>query len=1057
MLLFLEYYIKLYILKILRQKIIKILVSSRARSLAMVLKKRSANYINRLRWYVGVAIVLFSSVVHSSQSSNPTLKLDPGGHMALISAITFTPDGRQLVSAGDDKVIRIWDVAQGRTIRTLRGETGLGDHGKIYAMALSPDGRWLAASGYMATFNGENKEDVAAIRLYDFASGEIVGRLKGHQNVVVALAFSSDGKHLVSTDQNGIAILWNVDQQSAIHTLEGHQAGIYSVAFTADGDLRLWQVADGALLHRLSGHEGPVLAVAASSQGGYIASGGSDQSIRLWDDRNGQLLKTLAKQPTEVGSLSFSPDGQFLLSGVGEGADRDCHVYRVMNGERVTTYSGHDNIVLATAIDLSGSFAATGGGNNQEIHLWSLQDGKLKHRFAGVGTNIRTVAFSTDGTHLTWEKTHLDDNRKGTALKYQMRLPDQDDPRLGVIKPLTSDASYIQTITTYGNWTLQTQSKEWDDDVLEIRHHNESLAAVQRTRKNGYKHISYTFTSDGKKIISSGSNGVLSVYDLQGHKLGDFVGHTSDVWAVAVSPDGRFLASASSDQTVRLWNVDNHELVLTLFHGNNDEWVAWTPSGFYAASPHGDRYVGWHQNRGADKAAEYYPASQFSAQRYRPELVVDTLLLRSEPEALAAWQKANPNDDSLDVSAATLIATAPRAPQILQGPQGEVQTSEQILEMEIDTHTQCLVVNVNGRRTRGLTRKKENTETTLASGEVSSLENMRCSPAKRGLARVKKEPTKEGQRRIIGSINLHPGSNRIEILARNAHGDSPVVNLEVTYRSQEVTYQSYKDIPPYLRPRLFVLSVGVSEYQDSALNLNFAHKDAEALAERLAKENGGLYKEVHVKVLTNNKADRINIIDALDFLKKMTQDDLAILFIAGHGKKDDIGEFYFLPHDVNHERLRSTGVKWEDFYEITTNLPGKVILLADACHSGDIFGQRNRRAVPDMYKLAREFSNADSGIIVLTSSQGQQFSEESPEWGHGAFTKAILEGLAGKADLLKDGVIKQSELETFVKDYVSNLTDGRQHPITIRPEALGDFPLAIVQEQEQQDHLSVAD
>jgi WD40 repeat protein len=1022
----------------------------------MIFDKGSVNYIILVRWCTVLAIVFLSSTVNSSQSSNPVLQLDPGGHMALISDIAFTPDGRHLVSAGDDKVIRIWDVAQGRTIRTLRGETGLGDHGRIYAMALSSDGRWLAAGGYMATYSGENKEDVAAIRLYDFASGEIMGLLKGHQNVVVALAFSPDGKHLVSTDQNGIAILWEVDQQRATHTLEGHQAGVYSVAFTADGErvvtasddgeLRLWQVADGALIRRLSGHEGPVLAVAASSQGGYIASGGSDQTIRLWDDRNGQLLKTLAKQPTEVGSLSFSPNGQFLLAGVGEGADRDCHVYRVMNGERVATYSGHDNIVLATAIDPSGSFVATGGGNNQEIHLWSLQDGKLKQRLAGVGTNIHSVAFSTDGTHLIWEKTDPDAKEEGTPLTYQMRLPDNDDSRLGVIKPLTSDADSIQTITTHGNWTLQTQSKEWDNDVLEVHHHDEPLFTIQRTRKNGYKHISYTFTLDGKTIISSGSNGVLSVYDLQGHKLGDFVGHTSDVWAVAVSPDGRFLASASSDQTVRLWNVNSHELVLTLFHGNNDEWVAWTPSGFYAASPHGDRYVGWHQNRGAHQAAEYYPASQFSAQRYRPELVVDTLLLRSEPEALAHWQQANPNDESIDVSAATLIAEAPRAPRILQGPQGEVQASEQPLEIAVDVHTECLVVNVNGRPTRGLTRKsnKENITPTVASAEATSLENMKCSLTQRGLTRVKKEPAKEeqnNQRRIAGSITLHPGPNRIEIFARNGHGDSPPVSLEVTYQSNEIK-------PDFLKPNLFVLTVGVSEYRDSALNLTFAHKDAEVLAERLAKENGGLYQQAHVKVLTNTKADRVNILDALDFLKQMTQDDLAILFIAGHGKKDDGGEFYFLPHDVNHERLRSTGVKWEDFHEITSNLPGKVILLADTCHSGDIFGQRNRRAVLDMNQLAREFASADSGVIVFTSSQGQEFSEESPEWGHGAFTKAILEGLAGGADFMKDGVIHQSELEMYVKRQVVKLTEGRQHPITITPAALSDFPLATVQEQQ---------
>ena len=71
--------------------------------------------------------------------------------MAMIRSIAFTPDGRQLVSASDDKTIRVWDLASGKTVRTIRGESAPGHAGKVYAMALSPDGKWLAAGGWMAT------------------------------------------------------------------------------------------------------------------------------------------------------------------------------------------------------------------------------------------------------------------------------------------------------------------------------------------------------------------------------------------------------------------------------------------------------------------------------------------------------------------------------------------------------------------------------------------------------------------------------------------------------------------------------------------------------------------------------------------------------------------------------------------------------------------------------------------------------------------------------------------------------------------------------------------
>ncbi len=123
----------------------------------------------------------------------PLPMLDTGGHMAQIRSIAFTPDGRQLVSASQDKTIHVWDLASGKTVRTIRGESAPGHAGKVYAMALSPDGKWLAAGGFTATFNGKNHIEVGTIRLYEFASGKLVALLKGHTNVVQGLAFSPDG------------------------------------------------------------------------------------------------------------------------------------------------------------------------------------------------------------------------------------------------------------------------------------------------------------------------------------------------------------------------------------------------------------------------------------------------------------------------------------------------------------------------------------------------------------------------------------------------------------------------------------------------------------------------------------------------------------------------------------------------------------------------------------------------------------------------------------------------------------------------------------------------
>ena len=98
----------------------------------------------------------------------PILQIDPGGHKSKIKDVTFTKDGRYLVSAGDDKVVRVWDLKTGKTVRTLRGQVGAGYKDDIDVMALSPDEQWLAVGGYMQ-IPGESEFH---IRLYNFSTGD---------------------------------------------------------------------------------------------------------------------------------------------------------------------------------------------------------------------------------------------------------------------------------------------------------------------------------------------------------------------------------------------------------------------------------------------------------------------------------------------------------------------------------------------------------------------------------------------------------------------------------------------------------------------------------------------------------------------------------------------------------------------------------------------------------------------------------------------------------------------------------------------------------------------
>ena len=166
-------------------------------------------------------------------------------------------------------------------------------------------------------------------------------------------------------------------------------------------------------------------------------------------------------------------------------------------------------------------------------------------------------------------------------LAFSLKLPTKDNP-LGEPKALRAGANgFARAVTETGGLSLQTRaSGEFGYfDLLDVVNDGKILATIKRGENAGYAHNAFTFTPDGKTVISGGGHGFLTVYDLSGRTLGEFVGHTSDVWAVAVSPDGRWLLSGSDAQTVRLWNMATHENVASLFYGKNGEWVLWTPQG----------------------------------------------------------------------------------------------------------------------------------------------------------------------------------------------------------------------------------------------------------------------------------------------------------------------------------------------------------------------------------------------------------------------------------------------------------------------------------------------
>ena len=277
-----------------------------------------------------------------------------------------------------------------------------------------------------------------------------------------------------------------------------------------------------------------------------------------------------------------------------------------------------------------------------------------------------------------------------------------------------------------------------------------------------------------------------------------------------------------------------------------------------------------------------------------------------------------------------------------------------------------------------------------------------------------------------------------EILAQ---GGRPGVGSQVSGETKTTDPQNI------FKPNLYILAVGVSEYHDNSINLTYAHTDAAAIADRFATLEGKIFNKVETRKLLNQDATLVNIKMGISWLEReATQKDMVLVFISSHGALDSKGNLYILPTDFNAYNLFATGLNIKDLTEGMNGTPCKKLILLDACHSGqsgfDLLEFASIKAI-NLNSIVEELVNKEPGVTVMTSSSGKEYSYENPKWGHGAFTKAILEGLAGGADYNSDRVIRLMELNLFVTQRVKELTGGKQHPYT-PINLFGDIPLFVL-------------
>ncbi|MBN8454117.1 NACHT domain-containing protein [Accumulibacter sp.] len=416
-----------------------------------------------------------------------------------------------------------------------------GHIGAVFSVAFSPDGRRLLSGGVDG-----------ALHVWDAESGQWIGALAGHQGAIWSVAFSPDGRSFVSGGEDRMLRLWDSESMREIRVLAGHQGAVKTVAFSpegehllagsGDGTLRLWDVLSGRPIRAIAGHQGGVWRVAFSPDGRRWLSAGDDQTLRLWDAESGQEIRSFDGHQGGVSSVAFSPDGCRVLSG---GFDGTLHLWDADSGQPIRRLANRQTLMWTIA------FAPDGGrlvsaGLDGTLHLWDTQSGPAIRSFAGHDSAVWSVAFSPDGHQL------LSGDDDGT-----LHLWDADSGR--ELRKFVGDQTSVTSVAFAPDGRRLVSGSY--DRTLHLWD-AESGKEIRSFASNHGLVWSPVLSSDGCRLLSGSNDGTLCLWDVaSGKVIRSFAGHHGGMGIVAFSPDGRCLLSGTSDGTLRLWDVDSGQVV----------------------------------------------------------------------------------------------------------------------------------------------------------------------------------------------------------------------------------------------------------------------------------------------------------------------------------------------------------------------------------------------------------------------------------------------------------------------------------------------------------------